>query len=173
LIDEDLLQDDSVFRVGTVSAVEGRRVRVSVDKLKNGSHLLYKGDIVRNVAVGSYVKIVKGFFEMIAKVDGEHVREDRGAASSDYRTAMDPVARSLDVSLVGFLHNRTFERGVRELPLLYNECFILTAAEFASVHQFVSPGVPMLPIGVLATEPTQTVEVGVDDIFASHIVVLW
>jgi DNA helicase HerA-like ATPase len=168
LIDEDLLQDASVFRVGKVSSVEGRRVRISVDKLKNGSHLLYKGGIVRNVAVGSYIKIVKGFSEMIAKVDGEHVREDRGA-TSDYRRPMDPIARSLDVSLVGFLHDAKFERGVRELPLLDNECFILTTDEFESVHQFVGPGVAALPIGVLATEPTQTVAVGVDDIFASHI----
>ena len=168
MIDEDLLQDESVFRVGTVAGVEGRRVRLAVDKLKNGSHLLYKGAIVRNVAVGSYVKIVKGFSEMIAKVDGEHVREDRGAGSG-YRRAVDPLARTLDVSLVGFLDGGRFQRGVRELPLLHNECYILTAAEFASVHQFVTPEVPSLPIGVLATEPTQTVAVGIDDIFASHV----
>jgi len=168
MIDEDLLQDESVFRVGTVAAVEGRRVRISVDKLKNGSHLLYKGDIVRNVAVGSYVKIVKGFSAMIAKVDGEHVREDR-AAFGGYQRTVDPLARSLDVSLVGFLEDGGFERGIRELPLLDNECFILTTAEFESVHRFATAGVPALSIGVLATEPTQTVAVGIDDIFASHI----
>lgn len=168
LIDEDLLQDDSVFRVGRVASVEGRRVRVSVDKLKNGSHLLYRGGIVKNVAVGSYIKIVKGFSEMIAKVDGEHVREDR-AVGEGYQRAVDPISRALDVSLVGYLQAGKFERGVRELPLLDNECFILSASEFEAVHRFVSPGVPALPIGVLATEPTQTVEVGIDDIFASHV----
>lgn len=168
MIDEELLEDDSVFRVGRVASVEGRRVRVSVDKLKNGSHLLYKGGIVKNVAVGSYVKIVKGFTELIAKVDGEHVREDR-TTPADYRRAVDPLSRALDVSLVGFLHHGSFERGVRELPLLDNECFILSAAEFQAVHQFVRPGVAALTLGVLATEPTQIVEVGVDEIFASHV----
>ena len=84
MIDEDLLQDESVFRVGTVAGVEGRRVRLAVDKLKNGSHLLYKGAIVRNVAVGSYVKIVKGFSEMIAKVDGEQfVKTEAQAVATD------------------------------------------------------------------------------------------
>lgn len=168
MIDEVALHKDAVFRVGRVTSVEGRRVRITVDKLKNGSHLLYKGDVVRNVSVGSYVKIVKGFGEMIAKVDGEYVHEDRSASSS-YRRSVDSLARSLDVSLVGFLENGAFERGVRELPLLDNECFILTQSEFASVHEFVEPGADAFSIGTLAMEPTLSVALGVDAIFASHV----
>ena len=168
MIDEDLLHDDAVFRVGHVSAVEGRRVRISVDKLKNGPHLLYRGGLVRNVAVGSYVKILKGFTSLIAIVDGESTREDL-AASAAYPRAVDSVARTLQVSLIGFIVNGQFERGIRELPLIENECFILTEAEFESVHQFVATDVPALDIGVLASEPTQGVRVGVDAIFASHI----
>jgi hypothetical protein len=168
VIDQPLLQDESVFRVGRVISVEGRRVRVAVDRLKNGSHLLYQGGIVRNIAVGSYLKISKGFTDMIAKVDGEHVSEDRGT-HTHYRRSVDDFTRTLDVSLIGFLHNDTFQRGIRELPLLDNECFILTQAEFQSVHQFVQPGDAALPLGVLAMEPTQEVAIGVDAIFASHI----
>ena len=168
MIDEPLLQDDAVFRVGRVVLVEGRRVRVAVDRLKNGAHLLYRGGIVRNVAVGSYLKITKGFVEMIAKVDGEYIQEDRNASQS-YRRAVDSFTRTLDVSLIGFLENGTFQRGIRELPLLDNECFILTQAEFQAIHQFVEPGAATLPIGVLAMEPTQEVAVGVDAVFASHI----
>ncbi|WP_108717739.1 hypothetical protein [Miniimonas sp. S16] len=59
MIEEDVLDQDAVFCVGRVVSVDGRRVRVAVDKLKNGSHLLYRGGLVRNVAVASYVKIVK------------------------------------------------------------------------------------------------------------------
>lgn len=168
MINEESFQNDSVFRIGRVVSVEGRRVRISVDKLKNGSHLLYKGDIVRNVAVGSYVKIAKGFAELIAKVDGEYIQEDK-SASTTYRRSVDNLTRTLEVSLIGFIQNGTFERGIRELPLLDNECFILTRTEFESIHQFAEPGSVALPIGVLAMEPTQTVSVGVDAIFASHV----
>lgn len=80
--DEALLQHDSVFCVGSVVAVDGRRVRIIVNKLKNSSHLLYKGKIVRNVAVGSYIKITKGFDELIAIIDGERVEEDRNSSRS-------------------------------------------------------------------------------------------
>lgn len=166
--DDANLQRDAVFSVGKVVSVEGRRVRVAVDKLKNSSHLLYKGSIVRNVAVGSYVKIAKGFSELVAVVDGERVEEDR-AVSREYRRSADALSRALDVSLIGYLEDGTFVRGVRELPLLDNECFILTESEFEAIHTFVQEGDESLPIGALAMEPTQAVNIGVDAIFASHI----
>jgi hypothetical protein len=100
VIEDIVLDQDAVFRVGRVVSVDGRRVRIAVDKLKNGSHLLYRGGLVRNVAVSSYVKIVKGFVELIAKVDGEVVKEDRSDVSA-YRRGVDPLSRQLDVSLIG------------------------------------------------------------------------
>ncbi|MDW5593410.1 ATP-binding protein [Conexibacter stalactiti] len=169
MLDSDLLELDAIFRVGRVSAVEGRRVKVTVDKLKNGSHMVFRGAIVRNAGVGGYVKIVKGFVDLIAKVDGEYVHEDRLRTSTDYRRSVDKIARTLELSLVGFLHEGRFERGVRELPLLDNECFILSEEEFRLIHQFAPPEEPTFRVGALATEPTQPVDLGVDAIFASHI----
>lgn len=166
--EEVTLDQEAVFRVGRVVSVDGRRVRVIVDKLKNSSHLLYHGGLVRNVAVASYVKIVKGFVELIAKVDGEVVEEDRGA-SSRYSRGVDPLSRQLDVSLIGYFENGRFERGIREMPLLDNECFILTEDEFRLIHTFVSPSDEPLEIGTLAMEPNQPVSVGIDAVFASHV----
>lgn len=168
MFEGELVEQDAVFRVGKVVSVEGRQIRVAVDKLKNGSHLLYKGGVVRNVAVGSYLKVVKGFSELIAKVDGEFVAEDR-TASTAYWRAVDPMSRQLQVSLIGFIEGGRFERGVREMPLLDNECFILTEAEFGLIHTFVDDSDTPLEIGTLAMEPTQTVSVGVDAMFASHV----
>ena len=163
-----MIDQESVFRVGRVVSVDGRRVRIAVDKLKNGSHLLYRGGLVRNVAVSSYVKIVKGFVELIAKVDGEVVEEDRSAVSA-YRRGVDPLSRQLDVSLIGYIEDGRFERGVREMPLLDNECFILTEEEYGLIHTFVSDSDQPLEIGTLAMEPTQSVAVGINAIFASHV----
>ena len=167
MIEDIVLDQDAVFRVGRVVSVDGRRVRIAVDKLKNGSHLLYRGGLVRNVAVSSYVKIVKGFVELIAKVDGEVVKEDRSDVSA-YRRGVDPLSRQLDVSLIGYIEGGRFERGIREMPLLDNECFILTEEEFGLIHAFVSGGDRPLEIGALAMEPTQSVAVGINAIFASH-----
>ena len=168
MIEDVVLDQDAVFRVGRVVSVDGRRVRIAVDKLKNGSHLLYRGGLIRNIAVSSYVKILKGFVELIAKVDGEVVQEDRGIAAM-YRRGVDSLSRQLDVSLVGYIEGGRFKRGIREMPLLDNECFILTEEEFGFIHDFVSGGDQPLEIGALAMEPTQSVAVGINAIFASHI----
>ncbi len=169
MLDEDeTLQKDAVFNIGKVTSVEGRRVRVAVSKLKNSSHLLYQGKIVRNVAVGGFVKIAKGFVELVASVDGERVEEDHGASES-YRRNVDKQNRQLEVSLVGYFEQGQFRRGVREMPLLDNECFLLSEDEFRAIHTFVSDAAGAIPLGVLAMEPTQPVLVGVDSIFASHV----
>lgn len=168
MLDEPDLRRDSVFRVGRVRSVDGRRVRISVDKLKNSSHLLFQGGVVRNVGVASYIKIAKGFAEIIAKIDGEHVAED-ATSDPEYQRSVDRVSRELEVSLIGYIEGGKFERGVRELPLLDNECFILTADEFNLVHTFVSAADVPLTLGTLAMEPTQRVDISVNSIFASHI----
>jgi DNA helicase HerA-like ATPase len=167
-IDLDEGDADVVFKIGRVVSVQGRTVQIAVDKMKNGSHLLYQGNLLRNTSVGGYVKITKGFSEIIAKVDGERVEEDKFASQS-YRRNSDKISRVLEVSLIGFLERGDFERGVREMPLLDNECFLLTEDEFERIHNFVSKADTALPIGHLAMEPGQAVQVGIDAIFASHI----
>ncbi len=167
-IDPDAGNADAVFKIGHVVSVQGRTVQIAVDKMKNGSHLIYQGDLLRNTSVGGYVKIAKGFSEIIAKVDGERVEEDKFASQS-YRRNSDKISRILDVSLIGYLESGGFERGVREMPLLDNECFLLTEDEFERIHNFVSISDTALSIGHLAMEPNQAVNVGIDAIFASHI----
>lgn len=168
MFEGEVIEQDDVFRVGRVVLVEGRQVHVAVDKLKNSSHLLFRGGIVRNVSVGGYLKIIKGFAELIAKVDGEVIEQDR-SVSPTYKRGVDPMNRRLQVSLIGYFEGGKFERGVREMPLLDNDCFILTEAEFGLLHAFVDDSDTPIEVGVLAMEPTQRVSVGVDAIFASHV----
>ena len=165
--DDELLARDAVFRVGEVVGIQGRTVRVRVDRTKNGAHLIYQGRLLRNVGVGGYLKITKGFAELVAKVDGEEVVEARG--DDGYRSSRDRVERILTVSLIGFMSSGQFRRGVRELPLVGNECFLLDEFEFDRIHSFVDPTDRALTIGQLAMETGQDVRVGVNALFASHI----
>lgn len=73
----DIAIYNSVFRIGVVYSVDGRTVKVCVDKNKNSSHLIYKGALIKNVSVGSYVKILKGFVSIIGKVESEYIVEDK------------------------------------------------------------------------------------------------
>jgi hypothetical protein len=41
-----------------------------------------------------------------------------------------------------------FERGIKELPLIENTCFLITKEEFNNIHQFVDSEDKPIKIGV-------------------------
>lgn len=166
---ERILDENSIFRIGRVVEVRGRTVSILVDKAKNSSHLLYRGELLESIAVGGYVRIAKGFTGIVGKVEGEQVTEDRGSVGRTYSSEKERVRRVLTVSLLGFFREKRFERGIKELPLIDNECFLLRRSEFRQVHNFVGPDEEQISIGTLSFERGHPIALGVNSLFASHI----
>lgn len=166
-ISDSILQE-SIFIIGTVSSVEGRKVKVKVKKDKNLSHLSYKGRIIKNVSVGSYIKIAKGFIEIIGKVEGEYITKEK-VVNPEYKKEELTIARFLDVSLFGHFESKRFRQGIKEMPLIDNECYLLNKDEFNQLHQFFSPDEKTISIGRLAEEPSQEIRISIAKLFASHI----
>ncbi|WP_312696006.1 ATP-binding protein [Sphingobacterium mizutaii] len=161
--------NEHILRVGVVVSVKGRIIEVLVDKAKNASHLLYNGEILRNVSVGSYVKITKGFEQLIGKIESEFVTEDKAFAEKQYKHDKELIKRVLQLSLVGYFEGESFQQGIKELPLIDNECYILTKKEFNNVHYFLAEGDIGIEIGCLANETAKKIEIGINSLFASHI----
>src|SRR5262245_61922895 len=130
------LEEDAIFKVGKVISVEGRTIKIAVDKAKNTSHLVYKGDLLKNISVGGYIKIIKGFTAIIAKVEGEYIWQEKDFQKGQYGSEKQGISRTLNVSLLGFFKGDTFERGIKELPLIDNEAFLLHRKEFDQIHNF-------------------------------------
>lgn len=168
-MENQINKSKEVLRVGKVVSVRGRTIEVLVDKTKNNSHLLFEGQLVRNVSVGSYVKITKGFEQLVGKIESEFVVEDKAYSQSLYKKESDKVKRTLSISLVGYFETNSFEQGIKELPLIDNECFILTKLEYDRVHAFVKDGEDKINIGVLSSETSKEIELSVNSLFASHI----
>jgi DNA helicase HerA-like ATPase len=166
---ENKIQKDSIFKVGRVISVDGRTVRVSVDKSKNSANLLYNGDLIKNVSVNSYIKIIKGFTKIIGKVEGEFTDEDKAYSNKNYGREKDKVKRVLNISLLGFFGQKGFERGIKELPLIDNLCFLLDSEEHNLVHDFIKNGDSPLEIGRLTHEKGLDIKIGINGLFASHI----
>lgn len=165
-IQQHLLKS-SIFRIGLVSSVDGRSVTIRVDRDKNLSHLLYKGELLNNVSVGSYVKILKGFEGLVAKIEREYIKET--PLQGDYTTPNDVVARFLIVQLVGYFQEGKYAKGVKELPLIGNECLILEQNEYQRIHNFTSNGEVSIRLGHLMTDDSISIDVSVNKLFASHI----
>lgn len=160
---------ESVLKIGSINEVKGRNVIIKVDKTKNSSHLIFNGEIINNVSVGSYVKITKGFNEIIGKIEGEYISEDKIAYNKDYLNNRDKIKRFLNVSLVGFIEQNQFKQGLKELPLIENECYLLTQNEFDCIHSFAKQNDDKIKIGTLLNETSVEIKLGVDKLFASHI----
>jgi len=160
---------DSVLKIGAVVAVRGRSVDIRVDTTKNASHLLYNGELLRNVSVGSYIKIAKGFTHLVGKIEGEFITENKPAETQVYTSEQDRVKRLLQLSLIGFLEANIFRQGIKELPLVDNEAYLLTQHEFNLVHKFIEDGEETFVLGSLAQEKGKLIELSIDRLLASHI----
>lgn len=167
-INKDVSVYNSIFRIGTVYSVDGRVVKVLVDRDKNSSHLVYQGNLIKNVAVGSYVKILKGFESIIGKVESEYV-ECNKVYNEQYNSQEETINRFLIVKLIGHIEADSYRKGLTELPLIANECHLLTNNEFEMIHSFGSKDDIYIEIGSVASDPLVPISIGVNKLFASHI----
>ncbi|WP_220750446.1 MULTISPECIES: ATP-binding protein [Jannaschia] len=152
-----------------MTEVTGRKISVTVDKDKNLSELFFDGELIRNVAVGSYIDIRKGFVSLIGKVDGEYARPD-----SPYpveATRVPNSKRSLSISLVGYVdRSGTFFGGTKELPLVGNEAYLLTSEKVHQIHNLVSEDAIPLNVAVSDYEGFE-ISLPVDGLMNSHIAI--
>lgn len=168
------LQKSMILRVGEVIGVEGRRVSVLVDKNKNTSELLFEGKLIRNISVGSFIEIRKGFLSLIGKIDGERVEEfdKNNQASKEETNPSLNIKRTLSISMIGYLKNDRFFRGITELPLIGNEAFILSDDQVCKVHNLLIDKKNSLKIDIAKTSHEDTpISLPIDGLFNSHIAI--
>ena len=167
---DDYLLKKSIFRIGEVSSVDGREISVRVDQEKNRSHILYRGELLSNVSVGGYVKLIKGFNSLIGKIEKEYVKEDKMASQSPgYAQAEERFIRFLSVKMLGYFSGDKYRKGIKELPLIGNECILLDAEEYQKIHSFAHEDECTIRLGALMTDERVSIDVSVDRLFASHI----
>ena len=159
---------DSILRIGEVWSVDGRSVRIKVDENKNVSHLLYCGTVIKNVSVGGFVKISKGYVRIIAKVEGERIALGKDI-DEVYHSGQDVLRRYLDVKLLGYIDCNKYYQGIKELPLVGNECSLIVKTEFELIHSFVSDKSKAICIGSLLLDDEQKINFDINELFGSHI----
>ncbi len=166
------LVNDSVFVIGNVSSVKGKDIVVKVNKDKNLPHLFFEGKSIKNVSVGlsNYIKILKGFTEIICKVEGEYLEEDRFETSKDYFSEKQRSNRFLNVSVFGFYDSDgKFQHGIKEMPLIGSECRLLSREEFEKLHQLSDKDELSVKLGSLVDEEIQEIRIAAGRLFAGHV----
>jgi len=165
-----LISEQSIFRIGEVVSVSGREVRIAIDKEKNLPHLFFQGQLIKNVSVGSYVKILNGFDVLIAKIEVEYIEKEREEDKSNYTQQGSQVKRLLTASLIGYMSAYKFVKGVKKLPLVGNDAYILNPTEFDTIHRFADDSNDhVIRIGTLSSDDRIVVRLSIQKLFSSHI----
>ncbi len=158
------------MKLGQVVEVRGQKIRARVFENKNGPILLYKGDIIKNVSVGSFIKIPKGFISIIGKIEGEHISELREQnAAQRFQKESDSIERMIDISVLGVMEHGVFMKGMVEIPLVFSDVYILEEYELQRVFSFFENKQNAVALGNIAEYKNYKLYVDAQLLFGSHI----
>jgi len=159
---------NDILLVGEVTDVVGISTKVKVYNEKNTSRLLYNGKIIKNIAVGNYIKILKGYTEIIAVIEGEYIKEEKNVDL--YRKHSDTFTRVLDVKILGyFSDNKRFIKGVYETPMISNYVYVLQEDEVQRIFCFTNDKEPVIRIGNILGYDNYRLNLSIQKVFTSHI----
>ncbi len=159
---------NDILLIGEIVDVVGISSKVKVYKEKNTSRLLYNGNIIKNIAVGNYVKILKGYTEIIAVVEGEYMKEYKNIDS--YSKHSDTYSRVLDVKILGYFNEKKlFVKGLYETPMISNYVYVLKEDEVQKIFSFTKELEPVVKLGNIAGYDNYKLALGIQKLFASHI----
>lgn len=157
--------------VGEVSEVHGAKLKVRVYGEANEAHIFYRGDLVKGVSVGGYLKIPCGYDSVIGIIEGDY-QEESGFARDDTSSRVVPghcIERFVDVSVFGVMSEGGFDRGISSLPLVKSKVYLLAPDELGIINSPVAPEEPVFPVGALAGHNGTPVRLPANALFASHI----
>ena len=155
------------LKVGEVCEVQGKTVKAGVYSDKNTEYLNYNGSVIKNVGIGSFVLIRKGFNNIIGKVDGEYTKESIGGEKG-YSQMGNSIKRIISISILGGMKQERFVHGLTDLPLIGNYVYILEEQIIAKIFSFNSPD-QTIRLGKIIGHDDYPFEIGVQDIVCSHV----
>lgn len=162
-----IMELSDYLKVGEVCEVQGKTVKAGVYSDKNTEYLNYNGSVIKNVGIGSFVLIRKGFNNIIGKVDGEYTKESTGSEKI-YSQMGNSIKRIISISILGEMKHEMFVHGLTDLPLIGNYVYILEEQIIAKIFSFNSP-VQTVRLGKIIGHDNYPFEIGVQDVVCSHV----
>lgn len=130
------------YKIGQVIEVRGQKLRIRVFENKNSNILVYQGHVIKNVSVGSFVKIPKGFSNIIGRIEGEYIQENKSTGENNcqprFSKESETIDRIIEVSIMGVLNDGRFQRGLIDIPLVFSDAYMLADTEVQKIFEFIS-----------------------------------
>lgn len=167
----------SSLRIGTVTAVRGRRIDITVDVDKNDSSLIFQGKIISNVSIGSFLVVRRGYAHLVVQVEEEELIESSAWENSDYQRDVDRNTRILKTSLLGEFQTDTsvspfqthFVSGSQTSPLIGNIAYLASPEQTSKIYVSSFKPNTQITIGHLASDSTIPINLDINTLFSGHI----
>lgn len=167
----------SSLRIGTVTAVRGRRIDITVDVDKNDSSLIFQGKIISNVSIGSFLIVRRGYAHLVVQVEEEELVENNAWENSAYQRDVDRNTRILKTALLGEFETDTsvspfqtrFISGSQTSPLIGNIAYLASPEQASKIYVSTSKPGTQITIGHLATNSSIPINLDISTFFSSHI----
>ena len=157
---------NDILKIGEICEVSGRMVKAGVYAEKNTEYLNYNGAVVKNISIGSYVLIRKGFSNIIGKVEGEYMKEEF-SETPKVINKRSSTSRIVGIGILGALEDDKFVHGVTNLPMIGNYVYVVTEDVISSI--FSKNAKDIVTLGTLIGYEEYPFEVNVQDLMCSHI----
>lgn len=161
------------YKIGQVIEVRGQKLRIRVFENKNSNILVYQGQVIKNVSVGSFVKIPKGFSNIIGRIEGEYIQETKLSGNGNdylrFSKESETIDRIIEVSIMGVLNDGRFQRGLVDIPLVFSDAYMLTDKEVGKIFEFSSDLTTSVCIGAINDYKEEKLFISANSLFASHI----
>lgn len=155
------------LKIGEVNEVQGKTVKAIVYSDKNTEYLNFNGSVLKNVGIGSFVLIRKGFNNIIGKVEGEFTKETVGGEKL-YAQMGNTIHRIIAISILGGFQRGKFVHGLTELPLIGNFVYILEESIISKIFTSNASS-QTICLGKIIGHDDYPFEIGVQEIACSHV----
>lgn len=157
--------------VGIITSIQGIKVKGLVLPKFNKSSYLYNGQIFRGISINEYILIRRGYTDIVGKIEGEFLEERRDFTQD--KSPYEKYDRFVDIQLLGYLEDGQFHQGIKYMPMIEDQIYLITNEQIKSVLTFLPKTIHATPIYTIDIGKTLLeelpVEIPINGVYNSHI----
>lgn len=157
------------MQIGYVIEIQGKNIIIETNHQSNDLTYFYNGEIFRGTCVGQYIGILRGPYLLVARIEREFL-DNRTNKNTDISYKELGISRKLEVSLIGFFDNKSFNIGIIAYPMIYNNVIMLNDYQISKIINdiTISDKSKLIELGKTVNEKSD-VFIDITKLFNTHI----
>jgi DNA helicase HerA-like ATPase len=118
------------IQIGEVISIRGIKIVLKIFDDSNKDTIFYNGEKYKGVSIREYLRVQRGFIDIICMVEGEYLDE----ASFENKSTTPKYIRRVEIKPIGFFQNGIFTEGIKYLPMIKDPAYLVTEEKIAQIY---------------------------------------